>query len=165
VPAIQLIFTNVCFFLFSQNTNEQLTFWFRQLYLGIAQGALAKAAEYTVKNTRPWPYAGDVKERAVDEFYIQEIYGDLQVSDKTSFPPTPLKPVYMRGDEKSGGLITNNRDSRKSGASRPKRTGPANWSRVSCTSTTASRSQPSIVGKCRCAWRLLSNALSTSVSK
>lgn len=47
-------------------------------YLGISKGALAKAAKYTVKNTRPWPFAGDIKSKATDEFYIQSIYGDLQ---------------------------------------------------------------------------------------
>lgn len=58
LPAIQLIFAN--------------------LYLGIATGALAKASRYTEANTRPWPFAGDVKSKATEEFYIQETYGDLQ---------------------------------------------------------------------------------------
>lgn len=57
VPIIQAIFTN--------------------LYLGIAQGALRTAATYTRGTTRAWPYAEDVKERAVDEFHVQETYGDL----------------------------------------------------------------------------------------
>lgn len=51
---------------------------FGNFYLGIAQGALIKAAGYTVKNTRGWPFSGDVKAKGVDEFYVQEIYGDLQ---------------------------------------------------------------------------------------
>src|SRR5690606_30686912 len=58
LPAIQLVFTN--------------------LYLGIAQGALETAAAYTRSTTRPWPYGGDNKESAVDEWYILEAYGDLQ---------------------------------------------------------------------------------------
>ncbi|MFT4264467.1 MAG: acyl-CoA dehydrogenase family protein [Nocardioides sp.] len=58
VPLIQLIFVN--------------------FYVGIAQGGLATAAEYTRTQTRAWPYAKDVKESASDEFYIQEIYGELQ---------------------------------------------------------------------------------------
>lgn len=58
VPIIQLVFAN--------------------LYLGIAQGALRTAATYTRSTTRAWPYAADVKERAVDEFAVQETYGDLQ---------------------------------------------------------------------------------------
>lgn len=58
VPLIQVIFTN--------------------LYLGIAQGALRTAATYTRSTTRAWPYAADVKERASDEFHVQETYGDLQ---------------------------------------------------------------------------------------
>ncbi|KAF7973576.1 hypothetical protein HWV62_14854 [Athelia sp. TMB] len=60
LPAIQLVFANI--------------------YLGIAQGALAKAAAYTAKNTRAWPFAGAANQqaKATDEFYIQDIYGTLQ---------------------------------------------------------------------------------------
>lgn len=56
--AIQLVFTN--------------------FYLGIAAGGLATGLEYTRERTRPWPYGGDVKERAVDEPYVLDTYGDLQ---------------------------------------------------------------------------------------
>ncbi|WPH01189.1 Hypothetical protein R9X50_00402500 [Acrodontium crateriforme] len=55
LPTIQLVFSN--------------------FYLGIAQGALGAAAKYTAKNTRPWPYGGDNKDRATDEWYILERYG------------------------------------------------------------------------------------------
>ena len=58
VPLIQLVFTN--------------------FYLGIAKGALQTATTYTRDRTRPWPYAVDVKEKAGEEFYILETYGDLQ---------------------------------------------------------------------------------------
>lgn len=58
VPLIQLVFTN--------------------FYLGIAEGALTTAAAYTRERTRAWPYAADRKERGVDEFYVQETYGDLR---------------------------------------------------------------------------------------
>jgi len=58
VPLIQLVFTN--------------------FYLGIAEGALTRAAAYTVAHTRAWPYAADRKDRGVDEFYVQEAYGDLR---------------------------------------------------------------------------------------
>ena len=58
VPLIQLVFAN--------------------FYLGIAEGALATAAAYTLDVTRAWPYAKDVKEHASQEFYIQETYGDLR---------------------------------------------------------------------------------------
>jgi alkylation response protein AidB-like acyl-CoA dehydrogenase len=51
---------------------------FNNIYLGIAQGALSKAISYTNSKTRAWPFAGDVKLKATDEFYIQDIYGDLQ---------------------------------------------------------------------------------------
>ncbi|MFD2759052.1 acyl-CoA dehydrogenase family protein [Gulosibacter faecalis] len=58
VPAIQLVFAN--------------------LYLGIAEGALAAAAEYTRTTTRAWPYGGDNKASATEEWYLLEGYGVLQ---------------------------------------------------------------------------------------
>lgn len=58
LPAIQLVFTN--------------------FYLGIAAGGLRTALAYTRERTRPWPYGGDDRERAVDEPYILDTYGDLQ---------------------------------------------------------------------------------------
>jgi alkylation response protein AidB-like acyl-CoA dehydrogenase len=58
VPAIQLVFTN--------------------FYLGITQGALETASAYTRTSTRAWPYGGDNKERATDEWYLLEGYGQLQ---------------------------------------------------------------------------------------
>jgi len=58
VPAIQLVFAN--------------------FYLGIAQGAIEAASEYTRTTTRPWPYGGDNKNAAGDEWYLLEGYGVLQ---------------------------------------------------------------------------------------
>ena len=58
VPAIQLVFAN--------------------FYLGIAQGALETASAYTRSRTRPWPYGGDNKSHASEEWYLLEGYGDLQ---------------------------------------------------------------------------------------
>ncbi|CAK9781685.1 thermophilic desulfurizing enzyme family protein [Cutaneotrichosporon oleaginosum] len=57
LPLIQLIFSN--------------------FYLGIAQGALATAKGYTTTTTRPWPFGGDNKDKATDEFYILERYGNF----------------------------------------------------------------------------------------
>lgn len=57
-PTIQLVFAN--------------------FYLGIAQGALEAATSYTREKTRPWPYGGDTKNSAAEEFYLLEGYGDLQ---------------------------------------------------------------------------------------
>ncbi|MGH3373872.1 MAG: acyl-CoA dehydrogenase family protein [Actinoallomurus sp.] len=48
------------------------------MYLGIAEGAVESAAEYTRTTTRPWPYGGDDKEAATDEWYILEAYGDFR---------------------------------------------------------------------------------------
>ncbi|MFC5952620.1 acyl-CoA dehydrogenase family protein [Pseudonocardia lutea] len=55
VPTIQLVFVN--------------------FYLGIARGALEEAAAYTRTRTRPWLHGG--QERAVDEPYQLDLYGDL----------------------------------------------------------------------------------------
>ncbi|KAH7121893.1 acyl-CoA dehydrogenase/oxidase [Dactylonectria estremocensis] len=57
LPTVQLIFSN--------------------LYIGIAWGSLHFASEYTRKNTRAWPYGGDNKEAATDEFYVLSTYGNL----------------------------------------------------------------------------------------
>lgn len=57
-PTIQLVFAN--------------------FYLGIAQGALEAATSYTREKTRPWPYGGDNKNAASEEFYILDAFGDLQ---------------------------------------------------------------------------------------
>ncbi|KAF2667824.1 thermophilic desulfurizing enzyme family protein [Microthyrium microscopicum] len=56
LPTIQLVFSN--------------------FYLGIAIGALEYGAKYTQSSTRAWPYGGDNKEKATDEFYILERYGN-----------------------------------------------------------------------------------------
>lgn len=55
VPVIQLVFVN--------------------LYLGIAAGALETAADYTRTRTRPWLHGGF--DKAVDEPYVIDVYGDL----------------------------------------------------------------------------------------
>lgn len=56
VPTIQLVFVS--------------------FYLGIARGALETAAAYTRTKTRPWLHGG--QERAVDEPYQLDLYGDYQ---------------------------------------------------------------------------------------
>ncbi|KAK5166863.1 uncharacterized protein LTR77_007592 [Saxophila tyrrhenica] len=55
LPTIQLVFSN--------------------FYLGLAQGALQAASKYTATQTRPWPFGGDNKDQATDEWYILERYG------------------------------------------------------------------------------------------
>jgi alkylation response protein AidB-like acyl-CoA dehydrogenase len=57
LPTIQLVFSN--------------------FYLGIALGALNFATKYTNTSTRAWPYGGDNKESASEEFYILERYGNF----------------------------------------------------------------------------------------
>jgi alkylation response protein AidB-like acyl-CoA dehydrogenase len=55
VPTIQLVFVS--------------------FYLGIARGALESGLEYTRTQTRPWLHGG--QDRAVDEPYQLDLYGDL----------------------------------------------------------------------------------------
>ncbi|BCS23091.1 thermophilic desulfurizing enzyme family protein [Aspergillus puulaauensis] len=57
LPTIQLVFSN--------------------FYLGIAIGSLEFASKYSTANTRPWPFGGDNKDAATDEFYILERYGNF----------------------------------------------------------------------------------------
>ncbi|QDS69457.1 hypothetical protein FKW77_006050 [Venturia effusa] len=57
LPTIQLVFSN--------------------FYLGIALGAIDFASKYTTSKTRAWPYGGDNKEKATDEFYILSTYGNF----------------------------------------------------------------------------------------
>lgn len=56
----------------------QIQLVFTSFYLGIAEGALARAAAYTKANTRGWPYQPNPVGRGTDEAYIQIGYGDLQ---------------------------------------------------------------------------------------
>lgn len=58
LPTIQLVFSN--------------------FYLGIALGSLDAAAQYTRKSTRAWPFGGDNKESATEEWYILEKYGTFR---------------------------------------------------------------------------------------
>ncbi|WP_010203342.1 acyl-CoA dehydrogenase family protein [Salinibacterium sp. PAMC 21357] len=58
VPAIQLVFAN--------------------FYLGIAHAAIENASAYTRTKSRAWPYGGDNKAHASEEWYILEGYGQLQ---------------------------------------------------------------------------------------
>ena len=51
---------------------------FTEFYLGIARGGLRAATAYTREKTRAWPYGGDNKASATEEWYILEAYGALQ---------------------------------------------------------------------------------------
>ncbi|KAK9795620.1 putative Acyl-CoA dehydrogenase/oxidase [Seiridium cardinale] len=57
LPSIQLVFSN--------------------FYLGIALGALEYGSKYTESTTRAWPYGGDNKDQATDEFYVLSTYGNF----------------------------------------------------------------------------------------
>ncbi|PWY99585.1 acyl-CoA dehydrogenase NM domain-like protein [Testicularia cyperi] len=56
----------------------QIQLVFTSFYLGIAEGALTRALQYTKANTRGWPYTPTPVARGTDESYIQIGYGDLQ---------------------------------------------------------------------------------------
>lgn len=51
---------------------------FAAVHVGVGIGALEAAAEYTRARTRAWPYGGDDKAKATEEWYILEGYGRLQ---------------------------------------------------------------------------------------
>lgn len=51
---------------------------FAAVHVGVGIGALEAGAEYSRTRTRAWPYGGDDKEKATDEWYIREGYGRLQ---------------------------------------------------------------------------------------
>ncbi|KAI8712644.1 hypothetical protein NCS52_01363000 [Fusarium sp. LHS14.1] len=53
---------------------------FAAVHIGVGIGALEAATEYTRTRTRAWPYGGDDKAKATDEWYIREGYGRLQAS-------------------------------------------------------------------------------------
>ncbi|KAF7881243.1 hypothetical protein EAF00_011916 [Botryotinia globosa] len=55
LPTIQLVFAN--------------------FYIGISLGAIESAAKYTTTYTRAWPFGGDNKGSATEEWYILERYG------------------------------------------------------------------------------------------
>ncbi|TGO14125.1 hypothetical protein BTUL_0058g00500 [Botrytis tulipae] len=55
LPTIQLVFAN--------------------FYIGISLGAIDSAAKYTTTYTRAWPFGGDNKDSATEEWYILERYG------------------------------------------------------------------------------------------
>lgn len=57
-------------FLIAHDTNASFSIQlvFSNFYLGIAQGALDYAAQYTKKNTRAWPFGGDVSGKEPSRF-------------------------------------------------------------------------------------------------
>jgi alkylation response protein AidB-like acyl-CoA dehydrogenase len=59
------------------NPQKSIQLVFSNFYLGIALGAFDFASKYTASNTRPWPFGGDNKDKATDEFYILERYGNF----------------------------------------------------------------------------------------
>lgn len=56
--------------IFASLISFSIQFVFSNFYLGIALGAIDFATKYTTSKTRAWPYGGDNKEMAMDEFYI-----------------------------------------------------------------------------------------------
>lgn len=92
LPTIQLVFSN--------------------FYLGIAQGALDAAAAYTAKQTRAWPFGGDNKDHATDEFYILERYGAwhshlLAADALLDRAGAGLTALYREGGQHGSSLLLN----------------------------------------------------------
>jgi alkylation response protein AidB-like acyl-CoA dehydrogenase len=74
---------------------------FCNIYLGIAQGALAEATEFTKIQTRPW-FASGVK-RVGDDNYILRRYGELLAEVKaaealTNSAAVKLQAAWLQGD-------------------------------------------------------------------
>ncbi|KAH7391964.1 acyl-CoA dehydrogenase/oxidase [Pyrenochaeta sp. MPI-SDFR-AT-0127] len=88
LPSIQLVFSN--------------------FYLGIALGAQSYASKYTTKGTRAWPYGGDNKDRATDEFYILERYGNFHAHLRAAVALADRAGVQISDvyDKYSGNLET-----------------------------------------------------------
>ncbi|QIX02152.1 hypothetical protein AMS68_007669 [Peltaster fructicola] len=90
LPTIQLVFSN--------------------FYLGIAQGALEAASKYTVSGTRAWPFGGDNKDKAVDEWYILERYGTfrahLQAADALANRAGAAVAALYKGAGQHGSTIS-----------------------------------------------------------
>lgn len=91
LPTIQLVFSN--------------------FYLGIAQGALDAASAYTTQHTRAWPFGGDNKDRATDEFYILERYGGwhshlLAADALLDRAGKELTAVYSEGGQHGSSLLS-----------------------------------------------------------
>lgn len=87
LPTIQLVFSN--------------------FYLGIAQGSLDFAAEYTNTSTRAWPCGGDNKALPTELFYILERYGNsaahLRAAEALdNRAGATIAVVYARYSEKRG---------------------------------------------------------------
>ena len=72
------VFLSFNFFSLSPLTSSSIQLVFSNFYLGISLGALAFASNYTAKSTRSWPFGGDNKDSATDEFYILERYGNFK---------------------------------------------------------------------------------------
>ena len=72
--SLPFLLPHICY---QKLTPHSIQLVFGNFYLGIAIGALEFAARYTTSTTRPWPFGGDNKESAADEFYILERYGNF----------------------------------------------------------------------------------------
>ncbi|EPE04437.1 thermophilic desulfurizing enzyme family protein [Ophiostoma piceae UAMH 11346] len=82
---------------------------FANFYIGIAWGALEFAKDYTRKNTRPWPFGGDPKEKVDDEFYILQTYGNFfahlraatALADRANLEAARLYTKYVNSGDRA----------------------------------------------------------------
>ncbi|CAP91659.1 Dibenzothiophene desulfurization enzyme C [Penicillium chrysogenum] len=100
LPTIQLVFSN--------------------FYLGISLGALDFASGYTTTATRAWPFGGDNKESATDEFYILERYGNFFAHLRAT------EALADRAGDRLSGLYTRYQ-AQKSGLTAQERGEVAEW--------------------------------------
>lgn len=77
---------------------------FGNLYLGIAQGALATARDYTRTTSRPWLLAG--VDTAVEDPYVLGTYGRLVAAVRAVEALTDAVGVHLQGAHATGAALT-----------------------------------------------------------
>ncbi|MET0312366.1 MAG: acyl-CoA dehydrogenase family protein [Burkholderiaceae bacterium] len=74
------------------------------LYLGIAEGALAAARKYAGSEARPW-FASGV-EASVDDPYVQHRYGELTLDARAARPLADEAALHLAGALRRGNALT-----------------------------------------------------------
>jgi alkylation response protein AidB-like acyl-CoA dehydrogenase len=94
--------------------SSRIQLVFSNFYLGIALGSLDYATKYTNKNTRAWPFGGDNKDKATDEYYILATYGNFYAhlraaSALTDNAGAHLSSIYATHSENRSSLTARQR--------------------------------------------------------
>jgi alkylation response protein AidB-like acyl-CoA dehydrogenase len=76
------------------------------IFLGIAEGALAEARNYTLAQTRPWATSG--VNSAAEDPYVLANYGDFFINVQAAQALTDIAAESLQRGWESGGAITEN---------------------------------------------------------